>query len=110
MRTMRIYKDCIQYSQTTGEGGESAPEFYDKLHALLSSKHTVHPVSVLNTLNTDVDDSVITLEDEPSTSTSGSPKKRKKTESMVTLVKEDKEEEGKDKIRSWRQWEKYCNQ
>ena len=107
---MRTYKDCIQYSQTTGEGAESAPEFYEKLNALLSSKHTVHPVSVLNTLNTDVDDSVITLEDEPSTSTSGSPKKQKKTESIVTFVKEYKEEERKDKIRSWRQWEKYCNQ
>ena len=59
---------------------------------MLSSKHTVHPVSVLDTLNTDADDSVITLDDEPSTSKSGPPKKCKKTENMVTLMKEFKEE------------------
>ena len=89
----RTYKDNFQYSQTTGKGASSPPEFYEELHTLLSSKHTVHPVSLLDTLNTDADGSVITLDDEPSTSKSGPPKKHRKTENMVTLMKEFKEED-----------------
>ena len=50
-------------------------------------------MSVLDTLNTDADGSVITLDNEPSTSKSGPPKKHRKTENMVTLMKEFKEED-----------------
>ena len=44
------YKDFIQYSKITGKGKKKPPDFYDDMHALLSNKHSIRPVALIDTL------------------------------------------------------------
>ena len=49
----RCYKNFVQYTKLTGVEKKDAPEFYDQLHALFGTKHTVNPVSLCDSLDTE---------------------------------------------------------
>ena len=42
----REYRSFLDHQKKTGEGKKKQPEFFDKLHKLLSVRHSVNPVAI----------------------------------------------------------------